>query len=59
MTTQADRVDHELIRAAHAAATRRRGDNHTMAGPRPAPGDGWIVTAVNVYHYRSPARNWS
>jgi len=51
MTTQTDRVDHELIRAAaHVAATRCRGDNHTMAAAARAR-DGRIVTAVNAYHF--------
>ncbi|MFH0520640.1 cytidine deaminase family protein [Streptomyces sp. M41] len=51
MTTQTDRVDHELIRAAaHVAATHCRGDNHTMAAAGRAR-DGRIVTAVNAYHF--------
>lgn len=51
MTPQTDRVDHELIRAAaHIAATRCRGDNHTMAAAARAR-DGRIVTAVNAYHF--------
>lgn len=51
MTTQTDRVDHELIRsAAHVAATRCRGDNHTMAAAARAR-DGRIITAVNAYHF--------
>ncbi|MFE4697967.1 cytidine deaminase [Streptomyces sp. NPDC056738] len=51
MTTPTDRVDHELIRAAaHLAATRCRGDNHTMAAAGRAR-DGRIVTAVNAYHF--------
>ncbi|MFF4653355.1 cytidine deaminase [Streptomyces sp. NPDC001380] len=51
MTTQNDRVDHELIRAAaHVAATRCRGDNHTMAAAARAR-DGRIITAVNAYHF--------
>ncbi|MFJ8936972.1 cytidine deaminase family protein [Streptomyces sp. NPDC102365] len=51
MTTQADLVDHELIRAAtHIAATRCQGDNHTMAAAARAE-DGRIVTAVNAYHF--------
>ncbi|WP_328628802.1 cytidine deaminase [Streptomyces sp. NBC_00353] len=51
MTTQTDRVDDELIRAAaHIAGTRCRGDNHTMAAAARAR-DGRIVTAVNVYHF--------
>jgi cytidine deaminase len=51
MTTQTDRVDHELIRtAAHVAATRCRGDNHTMAAAARVR-DGRIVTAVNAYHF--------
>ncbi|MEU0646473.1 cytidine deaminase [Streptomyces umbrinus] len=46
-----DRVDHELIRAAaHIAATRCRGDNHTMAAAARTR-DGRIVTAVNAYHF--------
>lgn len=49
MTTQA--VDHELVRAAaQVAATRCRGDNHTMAAAARAR-DGRIVTAVNAYHF--------
>ncbi|WP_406376357.1 cytidine deaminase [Streptomyces sp. NBC_00647] len=51
MTTQTDRVDHELIRAAaHVAATRCRGDNHTMAAAARVRGGG-IITAVNAYHF--------
>ncbi|MFF2384230.1 cytidine deaminase family protein [Streptomyces sp. NPDC058108] len=51
MTTQTDRVDHELIRAAaHVAATCCRGDNHTMAAAARAH-DGRIITAVNAYHF--------
>jgi cytidine deaminase len=51
MTTQTDRVDHELIQAAtHIAATRCQGDNHTMAAAARAQ-DGRIVTAVNAYHF--------
>ena len=51
MTTQIERVDHELIQAAaHVARTRCRGDNHTMAAAARAQ-DGRIVTAVNVYHF--------
>ena len=51
MTTQADRVDHELIQAAaHVAATRCRGDNHTMSAAARAR-DGRIITAVNAYHF--------
>ncbi|MCM2423881.1 cytidine deaminase [Streptomyces sp. RKAG293] len=51
MTPQTDRVDHELIEAAaHVAATRCRGDNHTMAAAARAR-DGRIVTAVNAYHF--------
>jgi cytidine deaminase len=50
MTIQTGRVDHELIQAAaHVAATRCRGDNHTMAAAARAR-DGRIVTAVNAYH---------
>ncbi|QNA70950.1 cytidine deaminase [Streptomyces sp. So13.3] len=50
MTPQTDRVDHELIEAAaHVAATRCRGDNHTMAAARAR--DGRIVTGVNAYHF--------
>ncbi|MFI6293937.1 hypothetical protein ACIBEJ_20285 [Nonomuraea sp. NPDC050790] len=44
-------VDHDLIEAAaHVAATRCRGDNHTMAAAARA-GDGRIITAVNAYHF--------
>ncbi|MEU4091654.1 cytidine deaminase [Streptomyces sp. NPDC026673] len=51
MTTHSGGVDHELIRAAaHVAATRCRGDNHTMAAAARAR-DGRIVTAVNAYHF--------
>ncbi|MGX1541301.1 cytidine deaminase family protein [Streptomyces adustus] len=51
MAMQTDRVDHELIRAAaHVAATRCRGDNHTMAAAARAV-DGRIITAVNAYHF--------
>ncbi|MDQ1040709.1 cytidine deaminase [Streptomyces sp. V3I8] len=51
MTTQAPRVDHELIQAAdHVARTRCRGDNHTMAAAGRAR-DGRIITAVNAYHF--------
>jgi cytidine deaminase len=51
MTAKTDRVDHELIQAAtHVAATRCRGDNHTMAAAARAQ-DGRIVTAVNAYHF--------
>ncbi|MEV6319092.1 cytidine deaminase [Streptomyces sp. NPDC051776] len=51
MTTQTDHVDHELIRAAgHVAATRCRGDYHTMAAAARSR-DGRIVTAVNAYHF--------
>ncbi|WTP59492.1 cytidine deaminase [Streptomyces phaeochromogenes] len=55
MTSQTDdrvdRVDHELIQAAaHIAATRCRGDNHTMAAAARTR-DGRIVTAVNAYHF--------
>ncbi|GAA2404945.1 cytidine deaminase [Streptomyces glaucosporus] len=51
MTTRTDCVDHELFRAAaHVAATRCRGDNHTMAVAARAR-DGRIVTAVNAYHF--------
>ncbi|MEU1401752.1 cytidine deaminase [Streptomyces sp. NPDC005728] len=51
MTTQAQHVDHELIRAAaHLARTRCRGDNHTMAAAARTR-DGRIVTAVNAYHF--------
>ncbi|MER5382080.1 cytidine deaminase [Streptomyces sp. NPDC002688] len=51
MTTQTDRVDHELIRAAaHVAATCCRGDNHTMAAAARVRGGG-IITAVNAYHF--------
>ncbi|MFI6994336.1 cytidine deaminase [Nonomuraea wenchangensis] len=51
MTTQINHVDHELIRAAaHVAATRCRGDNHTMAAAARNQ-DGRIITAVNAYHF--------
>lgn len=55
MTSQTDdrddRVDHELIQAAaHIAATRCQGDNHTMAAAARTR-DGRIVTAVNAYHF--------
>lgn len=51
VTAQTDRVDHELIQAAaEVAATRCRGDNHTMAAAARAR-DGRIVTAVNAYHF--------
>lgn len=51
MTAQTDSADSELIRAAaHLAATRCRGDNHTMAAAARAR-DGRIVTAVNAYHF--------
>ncbi|MEV1019274.1 cytidine deaminase [Streptomyces sp. NPDC050264] len=51
MTTQAPRVDHELIdAAADVARTRCRGDNHTIAAAARAR-DGRIVTAVNAYHF--------
>ncbi|MEV1167096.1 cytidine deaminase [Nonomuraea sp. NPDC049784] len=51
MTTQLNHVDHELIQAAaHVAATRCRGDNHTMAAAARNQ-DGRIVTAVNAYHF--------
>ncbi|MFJ8826407.1 cytidine deaminase family protein [Streptomyces sp. NPDC102467] len=51
MTTQASRVDHELIdAAAHVARTRCRGDNHTIAAAARAR-DGRIVTGVNAYHF--------
>ncbi|MDX3235009.1 cytidine deaminase [Streptomyces sp. ME03-5709C] len=51
MTTQTDCVDRELIQAAaEVAATRCRGDNHTMAAAARAR-DGRIVTAVNAYHF--------
>ncbi|MFI5982897.1 cytidine deaminase family protein [Streptomyces sp. NPDC051555] len=44
-------VDHELVRAAaEVAATRCRGDNHTMAAAA-RDRDGRIVTAVNAYHF--------
>ncbi|MET3986200.1 cytidine deaminase [Streptomyces sp. PvR034] len=44
-------VDHELVRAAaQVAATRCRGDNHTMAAAA-RDRDGRIVTAVNAYHF--------
>lgn len=51
VTTQTDRVDHELIRAAaHVAATRCQGDNHTVAAAARTK-DGRIVTAVSAYHF--------
>ncbi|MGW0421883.1 cytidine deaminase family protein [Streptomyces sp. NPDC003015] len=51
MTTHTDRVDHELVQAAaQVARTRCRGDNHTMAAAARVR-DGWIVTAVNAYHF--------
>ncbi|MFC8194197.1 cytidine deaminase family protein [Streptomyces sp. NPDC060006] len=51
MSTRTDPVDHELLQAAtHVAATRCRGDNHTMAAAARAK-DGRIVTAVNAYHF--------
>jgi cytidine deaminase len=51
MTTETDSADAELIRAAaHVAATRCRGDNHTMAAAARTR-DGRIVTAVNAYHF--------
>ncbi|WP_340560722.1 cytidine deaminase family protein [Streptomyces sp. GSL17-111] len=44
-------VDHELVRAAaEVAATRCRGDRHTMAAAARAR-DGRIVTSVNAYHF--------
>lgn len=51
MAAQLDHADHELIQAAaHVAATRCRGDNHTMAAAA-RNRDGRIVTAVNAYHF--------
>lgn len=51
MTAHTGHVDHELIQAAaDVAATRCRGDNHTMAAAARAE-DGRIVTAVNAYHF--------
>ncbi|HCA84835.1 MAG TPA: cytidine deaminase [Streptomyces sp.] len=51
MTTPDHPVDHELVRAAaHAARTRCRGDNHTMAAAARAR-DGRIVTALNACHF--------
>ncbi|MCA2228630.1 hypothetical protein [Nonomuraea aurantiaca] len=51
MTKQIDHVDRQLIQAAaHVAATRCRGDNHTMAAAA-RNHDGRIVTAVNAYHF--------
>ncbi|MEQ4724261.1 hypothetical protein [Nonomuraea sp. B19D2] len=51
MTTQISHVDHELIQAAaQVAATRCRGDNHTMAAAARTH-DGRVVTAVNAYHF--------
>ncbi|TDC94273.1 cytidine deaminase [Nonomuraea deserti] len=48
MTAQ---IDHELIQAAaHVAATRCRGDNHTMAAAA-RDHEGRIITAVNAYHF--------
>ncbi|MGP3929683.1 cytidine deaminase family protein [Nonomuraea sp. KM88] len=50
-TAELDHVDRELIRAAaQVAATRCRGDNHTMAAAARGH-DGRIVTAVNAYHF--------
>ncbi|WP_030449735.1 cytidine deaminase family protein [Actinocatenispora sera] len=44
-------VDHELVEAAtRVAATRCRGDNHTVAAAARAR-DGRIVTAANAYHF--------
>ncbi|BCJ33789.1 cytidine deaminase [Actinocatenispora thailandica] len=44
-------VDHELVEAAtQVAATRCRGDNHTVAAAVRAR-DGRIITAVNAYHF--------
>ncbi|AYG84807.1 Blasticidin-S deaminase [Streptomyces hundungensis] len=51
MNTLPRPVDHELVRAAaQVAATRCRGDNHTMAAAGRAR-DGRIITAVNAYHF--------
>ena len=51
MTAQTGQVDQELIKAAtHVAATRCRGDNHTVAAAARAK-DGRIVTAVNAHHF--------
>ncbi|GAA4985283.1 cytidine deaminase [Kitasatospora paranensis] len=51
MTAPTDSVDHELVQAAaHVAATRCRGDNHTMAAAA-RNRDGRIVTAVNAHHF--------
>ncbi|MEU9196515.1 cytidine deaminase [Streptomyces hundungensis] len=51
MNTLPRLVDHELVQAAaQVAATRCRGDNHTMAAAGRAR-DGRIITAVNAYHF--------
>ncbi|WP_460110645.1 cytidine deaminase family protein [Streptomyces sp. YKOK-J1] len=51
MTTHDHPVDHELVQAAaQVAATRCRGDNHTVAAAARAR-DGRIITAVNAYHF--------
>ncbi|MCX4750290.1 cytidine deaminase [Kitasatospora sp. NBC_01287] len=51
MTPQSARVDHELIQAAaQVAATRSRGDNHTMAAAA-RNRDGRIITGLNAYHF--------
>lgn len=51
MTTQTQRVDHELIQAAaQVARTRCRDGNHTVAAAARSH-DGRIVTAVNAYHF--------
>ncbi|RII17106.1 Blasticidin-S deaminase [Streptomyces sp. YIM 130001] len=44
-------VDHELVAVARQlAATRSRGDNHTVAAAARAR-DGRIATGMNVYHF--------
>lgn len=44
-------VDHDLVQAAsQVAATRSRGDNHTVAAAA-RDRDGRIVTAMNAYHF--------
>ncbi|MFB9475397.1 cytidine deaminase [Nonomuraea salmonea] len=51
MVGRGEWVDDEVVRAAaHVAATRCRGDKHTMAAAARAR-DGRIVTGVNVYHF--------
>ncbi|QNS05899.1 cytidine/deoxycytidylate deaminase family protein [Streptomyces xanthii] len=49
--TELSAPDRELVAAAEEiAATRCRGDNHTMAAAARAR-DGRIITAVNAYHF--------